>query len=289
MLTGFSDKKVVSLLDTHSLWSKRACREILGRKSDFIPLLVDVLDTAINNPEPFMAEERSSHIPAALLLAQMRAPEAYPRLVNLLSYDDEDITDLWGDMLTEYYPWMLRDTFNGEAFLLPRLIEDRSVSPWARAMAVKAWGMHYFDGYLSREEIIGCFRHLIRDVYTGRLEDDDETVISYIAICIREHQLEELIEDVKTVYARDAIDKGLCGNSNEYVEGFKNPLFAAEDQHIDDTIHELERWEWFKEEKSEEAESDDDGEGDYEKYKIGRNDPCPCDSGKKYKHCCLGK
>ena len=23
--------------------------------------------------------------------------------------------------------------------------------------------------------------------------------------------------------------------------------------------------------------------------KIGRNDPCPCGSGKKYKSCCLGK
>jgi uncharacterized protein YecA (UPF0149 family) len=23
--------------------------------------------------------------------------------------------------------------------------------------------------------------------------------------------------------------------------------------------------------------------------KIGRNDPCPCGSGKKYKHCCLNK
>ena len=23
--------------------------------------------------------------------------------------------------------------------------------------------------------------------------------------------------------------------------------------------------------------------------KIGRNDPCPCGSGKKYKTCCLGK
>ena len=23
--------------------------------------------------------------------------------------------------------------------------------------------------------------------------------------------------------------------------------------------------------------------------RIGRNDPCPCGSGKKYKHCCLGK
>ncbi|HHX32016.1 MAG TPA: SEC-C domain-containing protein, partial [Bacteroidales bacterium] len=25
------------------------------------------------------------------------------------------------------------------------------------------------------------------------------------------------------------------------------------------------------------------------KEKIGRNDPCPCGSGKKYKKCCLGK
>jgi hypothetical protein len=23
--------------------------------------------------------------------------------------------------------------------------------------------------------------------------------------------------------------------------------------------------------------------------KIGRNEPCPCGSGKKYKHCCQGK
>ena len=23
--------------------------------------------------------------------------------------------------------------------------------------------------------------------------------------------------------------------------------------------------------------------------KIGRNDPCPCGSGKKYKHCCLNR
>ncbi len=23
--------------------------------------------------------------------------------------------------------------------------------------------------------------------------------------------------------------------------------------------------------------------------RVGRNDPCPCGSGKKYKNCCLGK
>jgi len=28
---------------------------------------------------------------------------------------------------------------------------------------------------------------------------------------------------------------------------------------------------------------------DVKSDKIGRNEPCPCGSGKKYKHCCLGK
>jgi preprotein translocase subunit SecA len=27
-------------------------------------------------------------------------------------------------------------------------------------------------------------------------------------------------------------------------------------------------------------------QGENKKKKIGRNDPCPCGSGKKYKHCC---
>ncbi|MCL2382094.1 MAG: DUF1186 family protein [Treponema sp.] len=212
MLTSFSKEKIVSLLDSHSLWGKRACKEILRRKDDFIPLLIGVLDEAVNDPDPFMHDDKNSHIPAAMLLAQMRVPEAYPRLVSLISYEEEDVDYLWGDILTEQYASMLRDTFNGEAFLLPKLIEDRSVSPWSRAMALTAWGMHYFDGCLSREEITGCFRHLIHKVYIGKLDNDDKTVLSYIADTIREQQLEELIDDVKSVYARDGIDIHLCGD-----------------------------------------------------------------------------
>ena len=30
------------------------------------------------------------------------------------------------------------------------------------------------------------------------------------------------------------------------------------------------------------------GEAAKARTKIGRNDPCPCGSGKKYKKCCLG-
>jgi len=302
MLTGFSDKQIISLLSVHSLWTKRACREILRRKNDFVPQLIDILDEAVNDPDPFMFDEADHHIPAAFLLAQMREPQAYPRLVSLICYDQDDVDMLWGDLLTDNYVEILRDTYNGDSSLLPKLIENRSVGPFARAMAVKAWGMHYFDGHISREEITGYFRHLIHEVYAGEPSDDDEIVLSYIANCIREQQLEELIDDVKAIYERGGIDEIICEGCEEYEAQFNNPLFMASDLHIDNAIQILENWDWFKEDKSSEKPAkpdsydddyDDDDDGDDgqppELTKIGRNEPCPCGSGKKYKNCCQGK
>jgi len=34
------------------------------------------------------------------------------------------------------------------------------------------------------------------------------------------------------------------------------------------------------------AESSKQKSGSAAGHKVGRNDPCPCGSGKKYKHCC---
>ena len=299
MLKGFSDEKIVSLLDSHSLWGKRACREIIGRKNAFIPLLIKLLDEAIITPEPFLNDERASHVPAAMLLAQMRVPEAYPRLVSLIRFNEDDVSSLWGDLLTEEYVWMLRDTFNGEAFLLPKLIEDRSVSSWARAMAIKAWSMHYSDGYVTREEIIGCFRHLIHKVYTGEPDADDVTVLSYIAYHTRQHKIEELIDDIKTVYDRDGLDTFLCGTSEKYVADFNNPNRIVEDTHIDDVVQRLEKLGWFNEEKFKDKEENQEPNNAVEELRelsrqkrssygrVGRNEPCPCGSGRKYKTCCL--
>jgi len=267
-------------------------------------MLIDILNDAENDPWSFISSQKKSHIPAAMLLAQMRVPEAYSRLVSLISFDEIDLSSLWYDMntdlLTEHYAWMLRDTFNGEAFLLPKLIEDRSISSWARTIALKAWSMHYFDGYVSREEITGCFRHLIHSVYTGKLDRDDESVLAFLVDCIREHRLEELIDDVKIIYERNDSNNFLCGDIDMYIKMFNNPVSKAEDLHIDNAIQELEKCGWFNEEKFKEQKEDlnDEHEDDpqqklpqqeYEFGKIGRNEPCPCGSGRKYKSCCLGR
>jgi hypothetical protein len=285
MLSGLSDKQIISLLKTRSLGCKQACREILRRPDNFIPMLIDILDKTILDFDSF-EEESNQHIPAAMILAQLKEPRAYPHLVRLINFGDALVDEIWGDILTEQYVKMLRDTFNGDSSLLQHLIENRSASAFSRAMAILAWGMHYFDGRISREETVRYFRRLIREVYTGKPNRDDETVLSYIAHCAREHQLEELMEDVQTVYSGDGIDPDLCGSSEEYAAEFNDPKHRAEDEHIDDAIKELNKWQWFKADLS--PDEDDDYDDDFPPdIEPGRNDPCPCGSGKKYKHCCL--
>jgi hypothetical protein len=311
MLTGLSDKQIIKLLEEHSLWRKKACKEILGRKDDFIPLLLNILDEAIKDPDSFEFESNDQHIAAAILLANMHEPKAYPKLVSLISYDEDEVQYLWDDLLMEYCAPMLRDTFNGDKSLLPPLMENRLVSPWSRGAAIGAWGMHYFDGHISREEITSCLRRLIHEVYAWQPDDDDIIVLGLTANCIRIHQLSELLADVKSIFNRNGIDKNFYKDYTEYIKEFNDPDHKINDIHIDDPIELMDRWGLFQDNSSYEDEYSSDyfhDDGDDDEYydddeeeeddsierlhrviSIGRNEPCPCGSGKKYKNCCMGK
>jgi hypothetical protein len=261
-MNGFSDKQIVSMLASHSLWAKRACREILRRKEDFIPLLLAVLDDTLADINAALNDYPGTLFPAALLLAQMREKQAYPRLAALINFDDQTVDRLWGDALTQHYSVMLRDTFNGDTLALKPLIENRSAGVWSRAMAVSAWGMHYHDGYISREEAAAYFRRLIHEVYDGKLNHNEDVVLTNIATSIRENRLEELIEDVLPLYKRKGIDPDMCGSSKEYAEAFNDPLFAPDDQHIDNVVDELNTWKWFEEQYDDEEFDDEEFEND---------------------------
>jgi hypothetical protein len=267
-----------------------------------------------------------------MLLAKMREPRAYPSLVTLISYEDNKINYLWDDLILDNYAPILRDTFNGDKSLLPPLMENRSISPWSRIAAIEAYGMHYHDGHISREEITGCLRRLIHETYTGQPDLvysteprsgvastmrgsplDDNIVFSGIASCIRNHQLSELLADVKGLFDRGCINKAFFKDYDNYIERYNNtPDHKLFDIHIDDPIELMNRSGLFQDNSSNEDEdldyhgkkddndfddNDDDDEEDEDKpvekprrvIKIGRNEPCPCGSGKKYKNCCMDR
>ncbi|MDR0472704.1 MAG: DUF1186 domain-containing protein [Treponema sp.] len=287
MLAGLSDEQIVSLLKSHTLWSKKACREIISRQNDFAPLLLDLLDKAAFDPP--LAGNEEPHIPAALLLAQMREPRAYPKLIKLMSYDEETVDILWGDFLTQWYTLILRDTFNGDTALLAGVIENSGFSPWSRVMALDTLPLLHLDGRMNRKEISEYFRRLIHKAYAGKINNDERIVISSVAFNIRALRLEEFIDDVKSIYDKGGIDESYCDGKDKYVKDFFNPDHAPMDLHIDDTIKELEKWAWFNENKYFGNSGDEpyDGDDDEPQESIGRNEPCPCGSGMKYKNCCM--
>ena len=67
--------------------------------------------------------------------------------------------------------------------------------------------------------------------------------------------------------------------------GFKSWFKKKEHGHVPIEKHTPEKSEEEKEESASQPAINEYHPGP----KVGRNDPCPCGSGKKYKKCCIGK
>jgi uncharacterized protein YecA (UPF0149 family) len=83
------------------------------------------------------------------------------------------------------------------------------------------------------------------------------------------------MEDVRHTLAQDKEE--VLREFKQYRGGF-----------IEDTIAETQWWACFEQDtRSAYKQPTAANQPVIKKKKIGRNDPCPCGSGKKYKKCCL--
>ena len=145
----------------------------------------------------------------------------------------------------------------------------------------------------TMQKVWGSYFEIEKNIYAQLLENPDEEVkgtvkelaekygievftmtgfLDGINDSLKEaNPIEEMEED--TVVSL-AFDKELL---------YKNMVAAKADW-----LYELPQWEnIFTEEKRKELYKEQKNSGTIRKEKkIGRNDPCPCGSGKKYKKCC---
>ena len=145
----------------------------------------------------------------------------------------------------------------------------------------------YFERFHASEfekpEILwGCWAFAIADLGLAHLEPQ-----------VREAFEKEWIspEDADFDFFQQELRKS--------VEGVQSPWFhrSRESGLIDSAVDELARWHCFSEEFLK-ARAKERASGtalpqffsdsfERETPKIGRNDPCPCGSGRKFKKCCL--
>jgi len=281
---------------------REALREAAARREEITPRLLDALDFAIGNAERIKNGEidYNLHLFSMFLLAQFRERRAYPRLIALMGLDQNTLDALAGpDTVIESFPSLLRDTFNGDLSLLKGVIENNDLPMNCRMAAIKTCGLLYRDGHISREDLIAYMRRLLTEVYTGNSEADREAYFG-VADCAIDEQITELIPDIKSLYDRDMFDTFLYGDYDDFLRHISEPQQQLWGKHIDDTVKELESWPKFTKGGDQENMVPDFEFPNLAALahtpavrraapKIGRNDPCPCGSGKKYKKCCLNK
>ena len=105
---------------------------------------------------------------------------------------------------------------------------------------------------------------------------------------IREWYADELVDEMVTDF-NDVTKAAQSSTANSWQRRLQNRK-----GYVRDAVGEMDHWVCFDETRDADTYDPDEFEYDgmalpylRETPKIGRNDPCPCGSGKKYKKCCL--
>ncbi len=225
-------------------------------------------------------------------------------MLRLLRRPERELDGLLGDMVTESMARIVAGVFDGDADALFSLISDRSVDEFVRDTVLGAAAFLTWEGRIERDRM----RDFLERFHAERLADDDDIAWIGWLEAIARLGLRDLASLVHSAWDDGRVPMGMLELSD-----FEDDLLAAgqspndiEDRferaglgYIDDVLEALE---WSR------HTGNRDGEGWQSPFPektwldelssltapvtnpwrhVGRNDPCPCGSGKKAKKCCL--
>nr|MDT0252540.1 DUF1186 domain-containing protein [Endozoicomonas sp.] len=226
---------------------------------------------------------------ALFLLAQFREQKAYPIIINVINRPAKEAEYLLGDITTEGLNRILASVYDGELAPLQAVIENDKTYEFVRSAAIRAITVLYFTGQLERDTILAYFKTL----YQERLERSENLIWGSLVDYTGQMGLDELLPEVKLAFQDDLVDDMYCSLSdveNMLMEKNSMPEEESDATLITNTVEELQWWAAFRPEPEVRSAPREpvvqavttvrDGP------KVGRNDPCPCGSGKKFKKCC---
>ncbi|MEM7656017.1 MAG: DUF1186 domain-containing protein [Bacteroidota bacterium] len=260
-------------------------------------------------------------IHAIFLLAELQATACLPDLLFFLK-QASFVLDFWlGDTLTTDLHEVLYRVGNQDFERLQAFMLNPQAYGFARAAAAEALTIMWHDQPEQQAEVLKFLTETVQKALALPLKEseyDDHEVFctSLIGIAydlqIRDDKLDELINEL---FAREMIDENMYGDQPMFWAEFgRYPSLGYTDYTYPPIVQ---RYQRFREILAEEQLADSDFSPNLatpfldEAFlnqeplpprlpspvspivnsapKVGRNDPCPCGSGKKYKKCCLKK
>ncbi len=291
--------EIMAELATSDGLPEAAIRAAVAQREETVPVFVRAIEAATADPA---AEDTSRIFFIFHILGELGANEAYRPLVRLLQLPTEELDELLGDAITETASRVMARVFDGDPAPLQGIVENPEADEFVRTEMLKALAVLARQGAWDREAAAAYLREL-----AGRLEPQGP---SHVWVGVMEAAvmlgLAELRPRVVELFEREWIDPMIMD-----VEDFEADLEAALAvpdelpafygrplEPFTDTVGELSRWHALSGKPEPEIAEEELGLGDLgfpgshapainPWRHVGRNDPCPCGSGKKFKKCCL--
>jgi len=287
--------QILDRLADHERLPVEAIRAAQADRASAVPIFVGAVDQYLSTGGDACAQDALFFI--FHLLGEWREKSAYRPLARLLRRPGDEVESILGGAVTETTHRVMAAVFDGDPTPLYEVILDPEADEFIRANMLEAIAMVTLRGEMPRAEAVRFLRTCFAE-----LDPQEECWIwegwqSAIALL----GLAELEPLVAQAFARGLISRSWLG-----FEDFEHDLRQAIDDPtalprargewslFGETIEELSSWHCFRPEalKIEERASVlwdpfQSGPAINPFRNVGRNDPCPCGSGRKFKKCCL--
>lgn len=266
-----------------------------AHREEVAPYLIEALAQIAADPSRADDGEYVLHNYAMHLLATWRDPRAYAPLVALGHHSEDTLDMVLGDTLTESYGRCLASVCDGDLQPLYALFEDPHASHWARNAALDAVMVRVLEGDTSRDDLLHYLMakgdaEALRLGLPGTSRSDLEILdcIASVAIDISAAEMSERLDAWFDAHLLDEtiMDKAWAQlQLQESFETCRERELGHGQGYIRDVEKEIGWWSGFSDASPKKTTPKPLLQPVRTSAKVGRNDPCPCGSGKKYKKC----
>ena len=247
---------------------------------------------------------------AVYLAAEKRDSRAYAPLVRACHCASERADELFADDAGNQLGRMLASVCDGDLAPIKALAEDSGADLWCRYAALRALVVRVLEGDGDRDSVLAYIKALCeRDANILRQAGADQQsgvddFLTWAIDAASELGSAPLLESIRGWFDEGLIDPSVTGlkwfekQAAMPVEDCMAEAAAIEDnRYIRDALGQMAAWVCYDVPEPSKASSHEvsdwpphetpsGGTMVRDRPKVGRNDPCPCGSGKKFKKCC---
>ncbi len=286
---------------------EEALRAAQRRRDEIMPRLVQLIEQATQAIRAGNLPTGNGHLFALFLLTEFRAKESLPAILKAVSLPGEGPFDLFGDAITEDLARVLAALADDSPRVIDELITNRSLNEYVRWGAAQTYLHWVRDGLMMRDVAVQHLRKHLNEAIANR----DSDVATGLVCELASFASREALGEIEKAFRLNLVDLGMVSlesvrKSLKQAESrFRQSLNHCRPTGVEDTVEELRSWASYSQKDpsigrahptsqplmiAEDRVQEDPREASLTvrntRHKVGRNDPCPCGSGKKYKKCC---